>query len=447
MKKRKKELEGEEPVVSLSNRMIVDFDDEDEEEYEEELMVNTSSAKYAEDVENKLNEINNTSSMQDDIENISKTRNVTEDINTIVEKTNQATNVVPEPIVKDILENYSAINKEEMQEVFENVIDTSRQIADEPQNKAAVAPVVEEDTIISEQNTVKASESEQSKTEVSRTADVQPVLAQPVVTPTVDSASVNNTVQNQNNESIPVSVNTPTGAININISLDGLAKSIQPQISNAPLKRYITEEERQIEEARKEEEKKAEQEKEENENKVSRKVARKVTSYLLTLAIIVGVVFLLKIFIVSIVPLKGNSMSPTYNNGDKLVVEKVSYYLGDPQVDDLVYIKLDNGTNLIKRVVGIPGDTIQIIAGSLYRNGYEVRDSFGRISEAGMASKQIKLGYDEYFVLGDNRNDSQDSRHIGVIDREQIKGKVLFRIWPLGKKSSAKSEKEAISGR
>lgn len=243
------------------------------------------------------------------------------------------------------------------------------------------------------------------------------------------------------NGNAPISVEIPSSkageSININISLDGL--NTNSNVSNAPLKRQTA----SNEEVMRDYEEYAEQEKEKPAWKI---VMGKVISFTLTLAIIIGVVFLLKLFVVSIVPLKGDSMHPNYRAGDKLIVERVSYYIGDPKTNDVVCIKLDNGVKLIKRVVGVPGDTIQIINGVLYRNDEPIDEKYGKISNPGIAVKKITLGYDEYFLMGDNREDSQDSRNFGPVDKDKIIGKVVGRIWPWGSRSNAKTEKEAIEG-
>lgn len=186
---------------------------------------------------------------------------------------------------------------------------------------------------------------------------------------------------------------------------------------------------------------------EEKENqKVGKTIARRIGGTIINLVVAAIVFLVVKIFLITIVPLSGDSMSPTYHNKDKLLMEKVSYYIRDPEIDEIIYLKLDNGTNLVKRVVGIPGDTIQIIGGVLYRNEEPVETGLSLMSDAGIAANKIKLEYDEYFVLGDNRNDSNDSRNpvVGVIDRDQIKGRIIFKIWPLSNSKKSQSEDEAV---
>ncbi|MCD8012648.1 MAG: signal peptidase I, partial [Lachnospiraceae bacterium] len=108
----------------------------------------------------------------------------------------------------------------------------------------------------------------------------------------------------------------------------------------------------------------------------------------------------------------------------------------DPQRFDVVVFpfQYQEDTYYIKRIIGLPGETVQIVDGEIYINGDELEESYGyeEIKNAGLASTEITLGEQEYFVLGDNRNDSTDSREpsVGNITRDQIVGKAVFRVWP-----------------
>lgn len=129
----------------------------------------------------------------------------------------------------------------------------------------------------------------------------------------------------------------------------------------------------------------------------------------------------------------GISMEPTLYSGQQIFIDRFLYNITTPKYDDII-VFLPNGNEkshyYVKRIVGLPGDSIQIIDGRLYVNGVKQDDDFDKIADAGIASQVILLGNDEYFVLGDNRNDSEDSRsgNIGPISDDSIVGKVWFKM-------------------
>ena len=131
-------------------------------------------------------------------------------------------------------------------------------------------------------------------------------------------------------------------------------------------------------------------------------------------------------------------MNPTLENGDNLITDKISYRFSDPKRYDIVVFPFEdeNGKrNFIKRIIGLPGETVQIKDGEVYINGELLGETYGKekMDYAGRASEPITLGDDEYFVLGDNRNNSKDSRYedVGNISRDRLIGRAFFRIWPL----------------
>lgn len=133
----------------------------------------------------------------------------------------------------------------------------------------------------------------------------------------------------------------------------------------------------------------------------------------------------------------GPSMQPTLYNGDNLIVEKVSYYFHEPERFDVIVFpfKYAEKTHYIKRIIGLPGERVTIDEdGNIYINGEILEESYGKevIKNPGIASENIYLSDDEYFVLGDNRNDSSDSRDpsVGNIRRRDIIGRAWVRIWP-----------------
>ena len=131
----------------------------------------------------------------------------------------------------------------------------------------------------------------------------------------------------------------------------------------------------------------------------------------------------------------GSSMNNTLKNGDYLVIEKVSYYLHDPERYDIIVFPFTDEVNYIKRIIGLPGETVQIKNGKVFINGNELSDDvYGNelINDPGLAANPVSLGANEYFVLGDNRNSSIDSRKpvVGNINGKKIDGKAVFRIYP-----------------
>ncbi len=166
-------------------------------------------------------------------------------------------------------------------------------------------------------------------------------------------------------------------------------------------------------------------------------VSKKKLSEALSLVFLALVaVFLAYVFVTSLgirVNVPGNSMEPSLYNGQLIFIDRVIYNLSAPKFGDVVVFKPNgnqNSISYVKRVVAVPGDTVEIKNGMLYRNG-EPEDLFSdRIADAGLASEKITLDVDEFFVMGDNVNSSEDSRsaNIGNVLREEIDGKAWFHM-------------------
>lgn len=133
----------------------------------------------------------------------------------------------------------------------------------------------------------------------------------------------------------------------------------------------------------------------------------------------------------------GHSMLPLFASGDVVLMDRLSYDFGKPDRFDVVVFQREDQKMNVKRIVGLPGETVQIKNDEIYINGEKLEEpaGLGRISLAGLAEKPMKLGEEEYFLLGDNRDSSEDSRfsNIGNVSDSQIKGKIWLRMLPLVK--------------
>ena len=145
------------------------------------------------------------------------------------------------------------------------------------------------------------------------------------------------------------------------------------------------------------------------------------------------IIFIALIFIISrlfqIALVSGNSMYPNLHNGDNVLVERDCLVKQYNRFDVVILDSQING-KYIKRVIGLPGETVQIKDGNIYINGQLLTENYGNeryIYNSGIAGNEIILADDEYFVLGDNRNHSCDSREIGPINKKQMIGKIIWQ--------------------
>lgn len=168
-----------------------------------------------------------------------------------------------------------------------------------------------------------------------------------------------------------------------------------------------------------------------------KKVTKEILSTSIYLLIVLMVTYLMIHYVGQRTQVQGESMEPTLLNGDNLIVDKITYRFNDPKRFDIIVFPFQykENTYYIKRIIGLPGETIQITTdGIIYIDGEELKEGYGKevILDPGNAYNPITLGDDEYFVLGDNRNNSSDSRSssVGVIKRDSIVGRAWLRIWP-----------------
>lgn len=172
----------------------------------------------------------------------------------------------------------------------------------------------------------------------------------------------------------------------------------------------------------------------EAEEKPKPNIKKNLIAFGICIAVAIVIALFITNFVASHTKVEGTSMEATLDDGDDIIVEKVSYLTSDPERYDIIVFRESESIHYIKRVIALPGETIQITEGKIYINERAVFDAYGnaKMEDGGIAEKPIKLGKDEYFVLGDNRNASKDSRdkEVGVIKRDQIIGKAWLRVLP-----------------
>lgn len=165
---------------------------------------------------------------------------------------------------------------------------------------------------------------------------------------------------------------------------------------------------------------------------------KELISWLKAAIIAIIIVFVVREFVMTPSIVKGDSMQPNLYDGDRIIISKMTKI---DRFDEIAFVAPNGSDNYVKRVIGLPGDQIKIEEDVLYING-EAQDEFylDRAKEQDLFFENFDLaewhGYDEvpegtYFVMGDNRKYSYDSRDFGVITEESIIGEVIFRFWPL----------------
>ena len=176
---------------------------------------------------------------------------------------------------------------------------------------------------------------------------------------------------------------------------------------------------------------------------------REFVNSVIYIAVVVGFTFLFIHFVAQVTRVSGRSMEPTLHGTeqtentfgaehvDSLIVDKISYRFRDPERFDIIVFPFQHAehTYFIKRIIGLPGETVLIDEeGNIYINGERLYESYGKevILFPGIAQYGITLGDDEYFVMGDNRNNSMDSRdeNVGNIHKDQIIGRAFLRFYP-----------------
>ena len=159
--------------------------------------------------------------------------------------------------------------------------------------------------------------------------------------------------------------------------------------------------------------------------------------WIIEIVLVVLAAYLIIEYAVEKTTMMGVSMNTTLNDGDKVIINKLAYLRDEPERNDVIVFsqsKSGHGYYNIKRVIGLPGETVEITNGVVYINGEKLQEDIEveAMRVAGLADEPILLGENEFFVLGDNRNYSEDSRfaNIGIIVKNDIIGKAWIRLEP-----------------
>lgn len=173
---------------------------------------------------------------------------------------------------------------------------------------------------------------------------------------------------------------------------------------------------------------------EEKNPKEKKTLRQEIFEWIMVFVVAAALAFVVRTFIFEPVRVDGSSMLNTLTDSDFMIATKFDYLFGDPERFDIVichYPNTDDGMYRVKRVIGLPGETIELRGGDLYVNGEFVEQNFD-MTENETAFGPLTVPQDHYFVLGDNRNNSKDSRHpmVGALPRNMIEGHVRAVVFP-----------------
>ena len=168
-----------------------------------------------------------------------------------------------------------------------------------------------------------------------------------------------------------------------------------------------------------------------------KEIIKELAGWLLYIVLIIAFTWFVVTFVGQRTEVSGSSMETTLSDKDQLIVDKMTYRFRDPKRYDIVVFpyQYQDNTYYIKRIIGLPGETLQILSGRVYIDGMRLEEHYGNemMENPGIAEEPLTLDENEYFVLGDNRNNSSDSRasDVGLIHRKDLIGRAWIRVWPL----------------
>ena len=166
----------------------------------------------------------------------------------------------------------------------------------------------------------------------------------------------------------------------------------------------------------------------------------KAIKTILSYVLIIGIAILIKLYVFSPIKVNGTSMVPTLNNGDIMILNEIGYHLGGLERFDIVVVNHD-GEKIIKRVIGLPGEKVAYRNNKLYINDKEVVENFKHQDTKDFELSNLNVEVipkNYYFVVGDNRGNSKDSRSIGLIHKNKIMGKTSFILYPFNRIGSVR---------
>lgn len=165
-----------------------------------------------------------------------------------------------------------------------------------------------------------------------------------------------------------------------------------------------------------------------------KEIIKELAGWLLYIVLIIAFTWFVVTFVGQRTEVSGSSMETTLSDKDQLIVDKMTYRFRDPKRYDIVVFPYQY-QDYIKRIIGLPGETVQILSGMVYIDGMRLDEHYGNemMENPGIAEEPLTLDENEYFVLGDNRNNSSDSRasDVGLIHRKDLIGRAWIRVWPL----------------